>query len=448
LGQSGPTLYSQNYERYLQKFKASGWNAYIVNGHDIKELLDTFEIISKEKNLPSVIIAKTIKGYRLENIQGKEGWHGKPLDKQTAEKAIAHLTTLLGGANCKIYIPKKPDVCSSVSCIKEINVQKLSLDNDKNTKLFDKDSKISTRKAYGYALASLGKEHKDIIVLDADVKNSTFTEIFGKESPEKFFQCFIAEQNMIGVAAGLARRGKIPFVATFGAFLTRAYDQLRMASIGQCSLRVCGSHCGVSIGQDGPSQMGLEDIAMISTLPNSIILYPSDGVSAYYLTGLSANYTQGISYVRTTRADVPVLYSKDEKFSLGGCKILKKDNRDVACIISAGITVHEALKAYELLKSQNIYVSIIDLYSIKPFDKETVMNVAKASGGRIVTVEDHYFYGGMGQIVASAVVNSGLHVDICAVNKISCSGTPEDLMKDAGIDYVSLAKIVTSGKIK
>jgi transketolase len=247
---------------------------------------------------------------------------------------------------------------------------------------------------------------------------------------------------MVGVATGLQARGKIAFASTFGAFFTRAFDQIRMAGIGKNALRLCGSHCGVSIGQDGPSQMALEDIAMFNAIPNSVILYPSDGVSAYKLLELSSNYSTGISYLRTTRADTPIIYDVNEKFKLGACKVLRQSNKDRCCLIAAGITLHEALKAYEILKKENVFVSIIDLYCIKPLDIQTILKTAKSSGNRIITVEDHYLNGGIGQIIASALVNSGVQIQMLGLDHISRSGKPEELLANAGIDAQSIVRAV------
>jgi len=325
---------------------------------------------------------------------------------------------------------------------KKTNFVQADLFEDINKKYFEKNALLSTRKAYGYALQTLGENNPEIVALDADVSNSTFAEFFAKKFPERFIQCFIAEQNMISVSTGLQTRGKIPFAATFAAFLTRAFDQLRMAGVGQNALRICGSHCGVSIGQDGPSQMGLEDIAMFNTIPNSIILYPSDAVCAYKLMNLCAAYNDGISYLRTTRADTQIIYDIDEKFEIGKCKVLRQSCNDICCIVAAGITLHEALNAYDLLKAEGIFVSVIDLYSIKPMDIETIVKIAQNSNNKIISVEDHYINGGIGQMLAGQIINSGIKQKMLGVTKISRSGTPEELMHDAGIEAHHIIKTV------
>lgn len=446
LGQSGQTIDAYDVNKIVGKFKSFGWNAISVDGHDVKKLCAAVESAHKTTKKPTMIIAKTIKGYGVDNIAGKLGWHGKPLTHEESEKTINQLKTKFKKeANYKpgrVYAIPVPKVVKLAKKLKPISI---NLNKDSNKNLFDAGKKISTRKAYGFALAALGKACPQVVAIDGDVKNSTFSEIFEKSFSKRFIECFIAEQNMVGVATGLQSRGKIACVATFGAFFTRAFDQIRMAGVGKTALRLCGSHCGVSIGQDGPSQMALEDIAMISTVPGSIILYPSDGVSAYKLLEISANYDSGISYLRTTRADTPIIYDMNEKFELGGCKVLRKSAKDCCCIVAAGITLHEALKAYELLKKDGLFVSVIDLYSIKPLDVDTILKVAKKSGSRVVTVEDHYLNGGIGQIVASLLVNSEIKVNMLGLDHISRSGMPEELLRDAGIDAYGIVKAVRRG---
>ena len=301
---------------------------------------------------------------------------------------------------------------------------------------------IATRKAYGLAITALGAACKQVVSLDAEVKNSTFAEIFENKYPERFFQCFVAEQNMVGMGIGFARCNKIPFVSTFSCFMSRAHDQIRMAAIGTSPLRLCGSHAGVSIGQDGPSQMGLEDIAMMRALPESIVLYPCDSVSTYALVNQMANYISGISYLRTTRGATPVIYDNNEKFPIGGCKLIKSSGADSALIVAAGITLHEALKAYDLLIKEGISIAVIDLYSVKPLDLKTIEQVATRSGDRIITVEDHYLQGGLGEAVTFALRNTALEIHCLAVTKLPMSGKPEELLAWAGIDASSIVKKV------
>ncbi|KKQ33017.1 MAG: Transketolase domain protein [candidate division TM6 bacterium GW2011_GWF2_37_49] len=443
LGQSGQTMLDQDIKKIAAKFKAFGWNSLTVNGHDVKQIFNAIQKAHKSKNKPTMIIAKTQKGYGITDIEGKQSWHGKPLSADESEKLIQKMLVRfkkdVGFKSKTKYIIPAPD--KSKAQVVQAHVS-IDLAKDPNKALFADDKKLSTRKAYGYALAAIGKSCKNAIALDGDVKNSTFSDMFAKDYPERFIECFIAEQNMIGVATGLQARGKIALVSTFGAFLTRAFDQIRMAGVGKHALRLCGSHCGVSIGQDGPSQMALEDIAMISTIPDSVILYPSDGVSAYKLIELSANYNKGISYVRTTRADTPMLYDINEKFAIGGCKVLRQSQKDRCCIVAAGITLHEALKAYEILKKEGFLVSVIDLYSIKPLDAQTILKTAKKSDNRVITVEDHYINGGIGSMIASSLINSDVRVQMLGLDHISRSGSPQELLSDAGIDAASIVKVI------
>jgi transketolase len=451
LGQTGATMLEHQVQTYAKRFQAFGWNTLSVDGHDIPQIINAINIAHQTKNQPTMIIAKTIKGYGLEGIANESGWHGKPLKEETLNDALLNLKKRFKEADefkpKTTYVPEKPANLAP-TCHPEFisgSMNRFSpsdLTKSKNRHLFETYGKLSTRKAYGYALADIGRGNQHVVALDGDVSNSTFSEFFAKEFPEKFIQCFIAEQNMIGVATGLQSRDKIPFASTFAAFLTRAFDQIRMAGIGKNPLRICGSHCGVSIGQDGPSQMGLEDIAMFNAVPNSIILYPSDAVSTYKLLNKCAEYSEGISYLRTTRSDTPIIYGLDEQFEAGGCKILKQSENDIYCIVAAGITLHEALKAHDLLQQEGLNVAVIDLYSIKPMDTETIIKVAKSSNNKIISVEDHYINGGFGQILASKIINTGIKQKILGVTKLPRSGSPEDLMKNEKIDSESIVKTV------
>jgi len=444
LGQSGPTLHQHDVERYAKKFESFGWHALCIDGHDINQIITAITTAQQRTDKPAVIIAKTYKGYGIEHISNHEGWHGKPLKKDELDAAINELKKRFDDVPCNASV--NPVIIPPAPARTVIPPQQppitLNLATDPQAQHFDQGKKVSTRKAYGYALAALGRVCNDVVVVDADVKNSTFSELFEKEFSDRFIQCFIAEQNMIGVSSGLISRHKIACTSTFGAFFSRAFDQIRMAGIGRIPLRLCGSHCGVSIGQDGPSQMALEDIAMISTIPQSIILYPSDGVSSYKLTELAANYHTGISYLRTTRGDTPIIYAKDEPFALGGCKVLRQSTQDQACLVAAGITVHEALKAHDTLKQKGISVAVIDLYSVKPLDAKTLIDVAKKAGNHLITIEDHYLHGGIGHLVAAAVINHGVSVEMLAVTDISRSGAPDELLHLAGIDAESIVRKV------
>ena len=438
LGQSGESIHNHDVEKYAKKFEAFGWHTSIIDGHNIEEIVNALKNAQQIKDKPIMFIAKTYKGHGIKNVEDKNSFHGKPFSVEDAEKCIQELkdTFLHEQVTLEKFTPHKPKE------IKNKNNQNITIDlkKDPNLKLFINENKMATRQAFGYALAAIGKQSEDAVVLDADVKNSTFTDIFQKDFPKRFFQCFIAEQNMVSVATGLQARGKIAFAATFGAFLTRAFDQIRMAGIGRNALKLCGSHSGVSIGEDGPSQMGLEDISMIRSIPNSVVLYPSDSVSAYKLVEQMTNYNDGISYMRTTRGKTIPLYNEDEKFQIGGCKILKQSDNDKACIIAAGITLHEALKAYEELKKENILVSIIDLYSVKPLDKKTIIDVANKSQKKVITVEDHYLAGGIGEAIKSELVNEDFRIESLCVEKIARSASCEKLLSYEGIDAASIVE--------
>lgn len=431
LGQTGPTLLQHHIKKYEARFAAFGWHVFGVNGHDVKALMEVFDQAKKITDKPVMIVAETIKGYGVEMVADKNGWHGKAFKGKQVDEALRELKSKFSTAalysenfEWKPTIPKKVDMplhhpCST-HCMPETHFQKGNI--------------VATRKIYGEALSVLGDECEAVVSLDAEVKNSTFAEIFEKKHPDRFFQCFIAEQNMVGMGIGFDRRGRIPFISTFSAFMSRAHDQIRMAAIGSSTIKLVGSHCGVSIGQDGPSQMGLEDLAMMRSIPNSVVLYPSDAVSTYKLVHQMACYDKGISYLRTTRMATPIIYDNNEPFPIGGCKVVKQSSQDKVCVIGAGVTLHEALKAHEMLKSNGIAIAVIDLYSVKPIDADTIVKVAQKSGNKIITVEDHYPEGGIGEAVMGAVINHGIHVEQLAVEKLPRSGKPEELLALYGID--------------
>ena len=441
LGQSTETLHGHHVKRYEKKFEAFGWKTIVIDGHDVIQIMEALDKARESKDLPVMIIAKTIKGYGVKKVANKMGFHGKAFKIEELNDIIAHFEEKFPSVarfedekyEWKPQLPPKPsheyetNICTS-----------LTLPNPE----YRKDEIIPTRKVYGQALTKLGGACKSVVSLDAEVKNSTFAEIFEEKYPERFFQCFVAEQNMVGMAVGFDRRGKMPFVSTFAAFMTRAHDQIRMAAVGEAKLKLIGSHAGVSIGQDGPSQMGLEDIAMMRCLPKSIVLYPCDAVSTYKLVEQMSHYDQGISYLRTTRMATPMIYDNNEAFKIGGCKVLKQNDYDKVCIVAAGITVFEALKAYEKLKEAGITVSVIDLYSVKPLDSQKLLEVGKKSNNRIITVEDHYIQGGIGEAVSRALVNSDIEVTCMAVTQLPRSGKPNELLELAEIDYASIVKKV------
>ena len=423
LGQTTETIEGHHAVDFAMKFTAFGWYALVVDGHCMKEILEAFDQAKKITNQPVIIIAKTYKGYGVEQAEDKNGFHGKVFKPEELPGILGNLKKRFAQYVEKPDFVWKPTVPTAASK-KILATDHLQIENPE----YAHDEMIATRKAYGQALAAVGKQSTDIVSLDAEVKNSTYAEIFEKAFPERFIQCFVAEQNMVSMAVGLYARGKIPFVSTFGSFFTRAFDQIRMAAIGRAALRLVGSHCGVSIGQDGPSQMALEDIAMMRAIPESVILYPCDAVSCWKLVELMANHHSSISYLRTTRAETSVIYDVDKKFVIGGCSILKQSSHDVVCVVAAGITVFEALKAYKHLAKDSITFALIDLYSIKPLDASTLLRVARTSQNRIITIEDHYSQGGIGESVVSALKNTGVEVHIMAVTKLPKSGSPDELL--------------------
>jgi len=419
LGQSQRTMDQFDVNRFVEKFRAFGWFALTVDGHDYGDIVNAFGTFERDAgNQPRVLVAKTLKGKGVSLLENKDGWHGKPVPKQDLAKALAELEQPLGPNE---FVPQprtgfttpKPPAAIDISIARKPG------------------ETTATREAYGDALVKVADKDPRIVALDGDTKNSTFSEKLLKAHPERFFEMFIAEQNMVGAATGLAARGKIPFVSTFAAFLTRAFDQIRMAGVSQSNVKFCGSHCGVSIGEDGPSQMGLEDLAMFRAIPNSVVLYPSDAVSAERLVVEAAQH-HGICYIRTTRPKTVDLYSSTERFPIGGSKILRKSADDRATVVAAGITIHEALKAASKLEAENIRIRVLDAYCVKPIDAEGIRAAAGETGGRIVVVEDHYAQGGLGDAVLEAVGNRA-QVVILAVREIPRSGAPYALLERYGI---------------
>ncbi|MFH1063620.1 MAG: transketolase [Candidatus Woesearchaeota archaeon] len=418
LGQSQPTMHGHDMDRYKKKFEAFGWDTMIIDGHSVSQLLEAFKRAKSSKR-PFVILAQTFKGKGVSFLQDKEGWHGKPLNKEEVAKALAEI----GPADITL----------------KSKVRK-TLTKHKNSDFKPNDYRlgemVATRKAFGTALLKLGKNDKNVVAVDGDVRNSTMTLDFFKAFPNRSFESFIAEQNMVGMAAGMSAEGLTPYVATFAAFLTRAHDFIRMAMYSEVNIKFVGSHVGVSIGEDGPSQMGLEDLPMFISMPDSMVLYPSDAVSTENLVR-EMNKHKGISYLRTTREKTPVIYKNTEKFPAGKFKVLRKSSKDKALVIGAGVTLHEALKAYDLLNAKGISIRVIDLYSIKPLDTKALAKHAKECKGNVVVVEDHY-EGGIGSIVATAV---GLihHLYIKAIPR---SGKPEQLRRKYGIDATAIVREV------
>lgn len=439
LGQSGPTLHEYHVERYAHKFESFGWKTIIIDGHDMNQIIGALDKAQKSEDQPVMIIAKTIKGYGVAQAENKQGYHGKAFGKDELPILLAQLAEQFATAAQyepeKLLRPIAPVAHTGEKTKKTASVQL-------KDPSYEMGKMVMTRRAFGDALLSLGGQSEDLVVFDADVKNSTYTEFFADKYPTRFVESFVAEQNMIGMAVGMHKRGKIPFCATFGSFFTRAYDQIRMATIGRAALRLVGSHAGVSIGQDGPSQMALEDIAIMRALLGSCVLYPSDGISAWKLVEQMANYNEGISYLRTTRMATPILYAPTEQFVIGGCKVIYQSEYDKVCVIGAGVTLHEAIKAYHELTKEGIFIAVIDLYSIKPLDAQTIIAVARKAGGNVITVEDHYLEGGLGQAVTCALKDEAMSIINLAVTKMARSGSPEQLLSYEGIDARSIVKKV------
>jgi transketolase len=427
LGQRGETMYGRDPEIYSRKAAAFGWEPIVIDGHDLPQILAAYEQAGRAGR-PVLIIAKTSKGKGVSFIEDRNGWHGRVLKKDELARALEELGPTDLEARGETARPaglRPPDRKAAPAA----------------APAYGAGEPVSTRRAYGAALARLVPQYPEIVVLDAEVSNSTFAETFAKACPERFFEMFIAEQNMVAMAIGLSLRGRVPFVSTFAAFLTRAFDQIRMCRYSDCNIKFCGSHAGVSIGADGSSQMGLEDIAMFRTLLDGVVLYPSDAVSAERLTEEAAKH-RGIVYLRTTREDTPVLYRADEEFPIGGSKVLKKSGDDVAVVVAAGITLHEALAAHEELKKEGIAVGVIDLYSVKPVDARTLAEAALATG-RLITVEDHFAEGGLGEAVRSALAGSPAEIHSLAVRKMPKSGRPGELL-----DYEEISRRAIVKKVK
>ena len=442
LGQSRPTMFEHDMAQFERRWNAFGWHAIVIDGHDLGQILDALAEAKATKGQPTMILARTIKGKGVASVEGHQGWHGRAFKKgEELDKALAELETQFvpvpdagPAANLAGKIPKPTSKPRGVDTPKPVPAPDYTMGD-----------LVATREAFGTALAKLGVSDPRIVALDADVKNSTFSDRFEKVAPERFYQNFIAEQVMVGAAMGLAARGAIPFPSTFACFLSRAADFVRMAAISNVGIKLVGSHAGVSIGEDGPSQMALEDLAMYRAEPNYTVFYPSDAVSAERLLAVMA-YHPGPAYMRTSRPKTPVIYSNDDVFTVGGLKVLRESAADVATVIGAGITVCEALKAYDLLKAAGTSIRVIDLYSVAPVDRAGLVAAGRATGGRLITVEDHYAAGGIGDAVAEAVADAGLTVHRLAVREIPRSGKPEELVERFGISASHIVEAVKGVK--
>lgn len=422
LGQSRGTQFEHDLETMAGRWRAFGWHTILIDGHDIAAIQTALAEARATTGRPTMILARTLKGKGVSFAEGLPNWHGKPFKKgEEADRAIAELEAQLvaGAAGVPaIPAPSRPTEPAVVP-------------GTIAPPAYTKGEEVATREAYGTALAKLGAADPRVVALDADVKNSTFSDRFEAKFPERFYQNFIAEQAMVGAAMGLASRGAIPFPSTFAAFLSRAADFIRMAAISGLNIKLAGSHAGVSIGEDGPSQMALEDLATMSAEPNLTVLYPCDAVSTERLVAAAAAQP-GPVYLRTSRPKTPVIYDNAEAFPVGGCKVLRETAADTVTLIGAGVTVFEALKAHDLLKAQGVSARVVDLYSVQPVDAATLTRCGRETG-RLITVEDHYAVGGLGDAVSRAVAPAGIVVTRLAVREIPRSGRPDELLEKYGI---------------
>jgi transketolase len=434
LGQSQHTQFGHNMDELAARWNAFDWHTLVVDGHDVQALLNAYADARSTKGKPTMILARTIKGKGLSAIEGKDGWHGKALKKgEEADKAIAELEKQMvsGGGQPEMAGPRskgRPDTQADYSKLP--------------APAYKLGDQVATREAWGVALAVVGAADARVVALDADVKNSTFSDKFEKVAPGRFYENFIAEQVMVGAAMGLAARGAIPFPSTFACFLTRASDFIRMGAISFANVKFTGSHAGISIGEDGPSQMALEDLSMMRSVHGCAVLYPSDAVSTERLVVEMAKHT-GMAYMRTSRPKTPVIYGPDEQFPIGGSKVVRQGKNDKAAVIGAGVTLFEALKAYDTLKAQGIEIRVIDAYSLQPVDAKTMIEAGRATGGVLVTVEDHYSAGGIGDAVSEAVAPAGYTVRRLAVTEIPRSGQPDELLERYGISARHIVDAVT-----
>ena len=436
LGQRGPTMLEWDGDAYAARARAFGWHAIEIDGHDLDQISAAYKEAEAQPDTPTLIIARTIKGKGFSEIENKLGWHGKALPPDAAERALKEL-----GGERHIHVDvRKP---------KGDQVPMRPAPQPVQLPRYDVGGAVATRNAYGDALKALGAARADVVAVDGEVSNSTFAETFAHAYPERYFEQYIEENQLVSSAIGLGVRGYSCFASTFAAFFSRAYDFIRMAAISRANIKLCGSHAGVSIGQDGPSQMALEDLAMMRAVHGSVVLYPCDGNQAAHLVESMADF-RGISYLRTTREKTAVIYGPDEAFPVGGSKVLRQSAGDRVTAVAAGITLHEALKAYDQLQAAGIAIRVIDAYSVKPIDRKTLIEAAQATGGRIVVVEDHWIEGGLGDAVLEAfsgtegsAPNGVLpRVIKLAVRDMPGSGTPEELMDAAGITATHIVAAV------
>jgi transketolase len=422
-GQRGETMHGWDLDSYANRARDFGWHTIEIDGHDVEQIDQAYGDALAQQGQPTVIVARTLKGKGVKEVEDKPNWHGKALDHP--DEAIAELG---GERNITIEVAQ-PD---------KAEPHRFEATGSLELPTWDLGEEVATRRAYGDALAALGAARGDVVALDGEVSNSTYAEIFRDKYPDRYFEMYIAEQQMVAAAVGLQVRKWVPFASTFAAFFSRAYDFIRMAAISQANIRLCGSHAGVSIGEDGPSQMALEDLAMMRAVHGSTVLYPCDANQTARLVTEMAD-RDGIVYLRTTRAATPVVYGLDDEFPIGGSRVLR-DGNDVT-IVGAGITLHEALKAADRLSSEGIDARVIDLYSVKPVDAATLRAAAEETG-RILTVEDHWSEGGIGDAVLEVLADAEQPARVVrlAVRDMPGSGKPAELLAAAGIDAAHIAE--------
>lgn len=430
LGQSQATAFGHDVAVYRKRFEAFGWRVETLDdGHDVEEIVEVLGGVGLDDK-PLAIIAKTYKGAGVSFLQDQDNWHGKPLSKEEAARAIAELQpSARSAAGAPISAPSAIPAPANTAPASYPAIS------------YKPGDLIATREAYGAALVRIGGADQRIVAMDGDTKNSTYAEKFFKKFPERFTECYIAEQNLVAVAIGFGTRGKVPFASTFATFFTRAFDHIRVAGISMANLKLVGSHVGVSIGEDGPSQMALEDLAMMRAVAGSVVFYPSDAVSTEKLLEVMAQ-NRGIFFLRTSRPKTPVIYGNDETFPIGGAKVVRQSAGDKVTVVAAGVTLHEAIKAADLLKLQGIGITVIDAYSIKPLGKDVIRAAAQKTGNMVVTVEDHYAEGGLGDAVAGELSSDGVKVHKLAVRELPRSGKADELLAKFGIDAAAIVKQV------
>jgi transketolase len=426
LGQRGETMHGWDLDSYANRAKAFGWHAIEIDGHDVEAIDRAYTEAAETASVPTVIVAKTIKGKGVTEVENKDGFHGKALPEP--DKAVEEL----GGIRNITVDVAKPEIEGEPHVFETTGALELPT--------YEVGDEVATRKAYGEALKAIGDARGDVVSLDGEVSNSTYAEIFRDAHPDRYFEMFIAEQQMVAAAVGIQVRKWKPFASTFAAFFTRAYDFIRMAAISRANIKLCGSHAGVSIGEDGPSQMGLEDLAALRAVHGSTVLYPSDANQTAKLVDAMVDL-DGIAFLRTTRSETPVIYEAGEDFPVGGAKVVRSSDDDEVALIGAGITLHEALKAADSLAGEGVSARVIDLYSVKPVDVVTLRAAAEATGGRLVVAEDHWPEGGLGEAVLSAFADTDESVKVVhlAVQEMPGSGKPAELLAAAGIDAEHIA---------